>query len=387
MDAAFGHRRPILSGAMDAAGTSRRTRVLLLFGGTSSEHAISCVTAAGVLRAMDRGRYDVVPVGITKAGLWVLVDDDPEQLSIVEGRLPEVDGGSPEVVLANDPDDPRLLVDGRGSIGVDVVLPLLHGPFGEDGTVQGLLEVAGVRYVGSGVLASAAGMDKHVMKLLLQAAGLPVCPWVRVYAPEVLGFPQRLLDVVRPLGGPVFVKPARAGSSMGISRVEDLVDSAPLAAAVAAAGQHDPWVIVEAAVDGREIECGVLEGLQGGPPETSVCGEILVGGGHTFYDFEAKYLDEASVALAVPAELPAGTSERIAGLATRAFQALGCEGLARADFFLTDGGEVLVNELNTMPGFTPTSMFPLLWAASGTDYPSLITRLIEGALARPTGLR
>jgi D-alanine-D-alanine ligase len=268
---------------------------------------------------------------------------------------------------------------------VDVVLPLLHGPFGEDGTLQGLLELTDVPYVGSGVFASAAGMDKQFMKTLLAGAGLPVGPHVVITDREWLGDPAACAESVAALGWPVFVKPARGGSSVGISKVRG---PDHLTAAIELARESDPKVIVEAAVVGREIECGVLDALDGGPPQTAPLGEIeVLGDTHEFYDFDAKYLDEEHLRLTCPAKLPDAVAAEIADLAVRSFQALGCEGLARVDFFLTESGEVIVNEVNTMPGFTPVSMFPLMWATAGLDYPQLVDRLLQLALQRRTGLR
>ncbi|MGN6524452.1 MAG: D-alanine--D-alanine ligase family protein [Actinomycetes bacterium] len=371
-----------------SAAASRRIRVAVLFGGRSSEHAISAVSAGSVLRALDRGRYDVVPIGISRQGQWVLAADDPARLAIADGRLPEVTSGSGKgVVLAADPTRRELAVSEPGQLPealgeVDVVLPLLHGPFGEDGTVQGLLEMAGVPYVGSGVFASAAGMDKGHTKALLRAAGLPVGPYVAVSPRAWRSAREQVLAEVATLGMPVFVKPARAGSSMGITKVSDPGDLEP---AIAEAQRHDPRVLVEAAVVGREIECGVLEGEAGGPPEASVLAEILVDSGHDFYDFEAKYLEGAQTV--VPADLPADVAARVRSMACEAFDVLSCEGLARVDFFVQPDGQVLVNEINTMPGFTPTSMFPTMWRASGLDYPQLLDRLLRTALERGTGLR
>jgi D-alanine-D-alanine ligase len=267
---------------------------------------------------------------------------------------------------------------------VDVVLPLLHGPYGEDGTLQGLLELAGVPYVGSGVFASAAAMDKGHMKTLLQGAGLPVGPYAVITPRQWATDRAAVRETVAALGYPVFVKPARAGSSVGITKVhgpEQLDD------AVESARGHDPRVVVEAMVEGREIECGVLEGLAGGPPEASVPGEVVVGGEHEFYDFAAKYLPDEGTDLVVPAGLPDAVAKEVQDLACQAFEALACEGLARVDFFVTPDGSVVVNEVNTMPGFTPVSMFPLMWQASGLDYPALVDRLVQTALARPVGLR
>ncbi|WP_106398003.1 D-alanine--D-alanine ligase family protein [Actinocorallia populi] len=347
-----------------------KIRVAVVFGGRSSEHAISCVTAGGVLAAIDRDRYEVLPVGITRDGRWVRVPGE-RSLAIADGTLPEVPGDAEELDLQRTLD------------GVDVVLPLLHGPYGEDGTIQGLLELAGVRYVGAGVLASAAGMDKAFMKLIWQAQGLPVGPYVIVTDREWRLERERKLDEIKQLGWPVFVKPARAGSSMGISRVTREQDLVP---AIEAAREHDPKLIVEAGIEGLEVECGVLEGVADGPNEASLPAEIVMLGRHDFYDFETKYLDGTS-RLEIPAGLPPEVVERLRETAVRAFDALGCEGLARVDFFVTPGHELVLNEINTMPGFTPTSAFPQMWAATGVDYPSLVDRLIQTALRRPVGLR
>jgi D-alanine-D-alanine ligase len=369
---------------------SRRVRVAVVFGGRSSEHAVSCSTAASVLRALDRERYDVVPIGIARDGRWVLVADDPGPLELRPGQRPEVSGDGPAVLVPTSTRDRSLTVLERGevprSLGeVDVVLPLLHGPFGEDGTLQGLLELTDVPYVGSGVFASAAGMDKQFMKALLAGAGLPIGPHVVITDREWQRDPAACAESVAALGWPVFVKPARAGSSMGISKVHG---PDQLAAAVELARESDPKVVVEAAIAGREIECGVLEALDGGMPETAPLGEVeVLGGGHEFYDFDAKYLDEEHLRLTCPADLPESVSAEVADLAVRSFQALGCEGLARVDFFVTEHGDVLVNEVNTMPGFTPASMFPLMWATAGLDYPQLVDRLLQLALRRRTGLR
>ncbi|MDQ1688904.1 MAG: D-alanine-D-alanine ligase [Frankiaceae bacterium] len=366
----------------------RKTRVAVVFGGRSSEHAISCVTAGSVLAALDRERYDVIPVGITREGRWVLAPDDPARLAITAGVLPAVEDSGAEVLLPTDPGRRDLVVLEPGSMptalgDVDVVFPLLHGPYGEDGTIQGLLELAGIPYVGSGVLASAASMDKDVMKRLLSSAGMEVGEYV------VLGPGEWDRDVaaatakVSGLGWPVFVKPARGGSSIGISKVPG---PEGLEKAVREAEPWDPKVVVEAAVAGREIECGVLGGLDGAAAEASLPAEIRVVGGHDFYDFDAKYLDDATE-MDVPAGLDAETTARVQRLAVQAFEALGCEGLARVDFFLCPDGRLVVNELNTMPGFTPASMFPRMWAATGLDYPALVDRLLQLALGRSTGLR
>jgi D-alanine-D-alanine ligase len=351
--------------------SSPRIRVAVVFGGRSSEHEVSCVTAGSVLAALDPKYYDVVPIGITVEGRWVLAD---QRALVMRGReLPRVESVGASVALTGDPTalPPELAT-------VDVVFPLLHGPYGEDGTLQGLLELAGVPYVGSGVFASAAAMDKHQMKRLLHAAGLPVPDFAVVRAGRPI--PAAVAD----LGLPVFVKPARGGSSIGISKVSDRDE---LRAAFDLAHSYDPKALVEVGVVGREVECGVLAGADDGEPEASLPAEIRIAAGAPFYDFEAKYMPDSGTQFDIPPDVPADLITRIQQTAVAAFDALGCEGLARVDFFLTAAGDLLVNEVNTMPGFTPVSMFPRMWAASGVDYPTLVTRLIDDALRRGTGLR
>jgi D-alanine-D-alanine ligase len=367
-----------------------KPRVAVVFGGRSSEHAISCVTAGSVLAAIDPEQYEVVPIGIATDGRWVLESGDPARLRITgPDRLPAVDGERATIALAPEAASTGLVVTEPSqpprTLGdVDVVFPLLHGPWGEDGTIQGMLEMAGVRYVGAGVLASAVSMDKAYMKVVLAAAGLPLLPSVTVTAGEWERDQAACRERADQLGYPQFVKPARGGSSFGISKVHDATE---LEAAIVEAVRYDPKVLVEtAAVDAREIECGVLQALDG-TPETSLPAELRVGGDHEFYDFEAKYLPGQHTEIDIPADLPAEVTAQIRELSVRAFQAVGCEGLARVDFFVLPDGRVVVNELNTMPGFTPTSMYPQMWAASGVDYPALVDRLIRLALARDTGLR
>ena len=367
---------------------SRKPVVALIFGGRSSEHEVSCATAASVLRSIDRSRYDVVPIGIRKDGRWVLVADDPEPLQLMAGRTPEVSGDQ-AVALPTDPTERSLVVFEPGApprelAEVDVVFPLLHGPFGEDGTLQGLLELSDVRYVGCGVSASAVMMDKALMKVVFAGEGLPVGPYTVITDKAWRRDSAACLDAASALGRPVFVKPARAGSSMGVVRVDDLED---LRAAIESARLHDPKVLVEAAVQGREVECGVLEGRGADAPRASQIGEIEVTDGrHEFYDFEAKYLD-GSARLTCPADLPDAVRDEIRELSVRAFEAAGCEGLARVDWWYRLDGSLVLNEINTMPGFTPQSMFPVVWAQAGLDYPSLITELLELALDRRIGLR
>ncbi|MCF2528589.1 D-alanine--D-alanine ligase family protein [Yinghuangia soli] len=372
------------------AAPDTRPRVAVVFGGRSSEHAISCVTAGSVLAAIDRAKYDVLPLGITQDGRWALVADAAERLAIgPSGDLPDVEGiaepgGS--VVLAADPTQREITVVAQGEVAkllgeVDVVFPLLHGPYGEDGTIQGLLELAGVPYVGSGVLASAVSMDKEYMKRVFEGFGLPVGPYVTIRPRDWERDPQTSRDAVAALGFPVFVKPARAGSSMGITKVHRIED---LDAAVEEARTHDPKVIVEGMLRGREIECGVLEFEDG--PRASLPAEIRVGGGHEFYDFAAKYLPDNGTELDVPAKLTGAETGEAQRLAVAAFEALSCEGLARVDFFLLEDGSYVINEVNTMPGFTPVSMYPQMWKATGVDYPALVDRLVQAALGRTNSL-
>ncbi|WP_286309708.1 D-alanine--D-alanine ligase family protein [Agromyces mangrovi Wang et al. 2018] len=358
-----------------------RRRVAVLFGGRSSEHSISCATAGGVLRAIDRDRYDVIPVGITREGAFVLEADDPERFALDPAHLPEVVDNGTRVQWPESTASRELRVtdaSGTRSLGdVDVVFPILHGRFGEDGTVQGLLELAGLPYVGNGVLASAIAMDKHVAKTVLEGAGIPVAPWVTVTRPALAANRDLWERRIRALGLPVFVKPARAGSSVGVTKVADWSE---LDAALETAFAEDRSVLVEQAMTGREIECGVLEGRAGEPARVSVAGEIVVTG-REFYDFEAKYLDAPGIDLVCPADLGEGELDELRRVAQRAFDAIGGEGLARVDVFLTGEGFV-VNEVNTMPGFTPISMFPTCWQHSGLTYPELITELVETGAER-----
>ncbi len=329
------------------------------------------MSAGSILRHLDPARFEVVPVGITRDGAWLCTEVDPEKLAIVDGQLPEV-AGAAETPLA---------LAAAVLNSVDVVFPVLHGPYGEDGTIQGLLELAGLPYVGAGVLASAAGMDKEFAKKLMTAAGLPIGDYVVLHPRQSEPAAE---DIAR-LGFPLFVKPARGGSSIGVSRV---TEASGLPAAIAAARRHDPKVIIEAGIEGREVECGVLE-FPDGAVRASTIGEIRVAGvagrDDGFYDFETKYLEDVAE-LDVPAKVDDDAVELLQELAIRTFNALDCQGLARVDFFLTADGPV-VNEINTMPGFTTISMYPRMWGASGVDYSTLVGTMVETALARGTGLR
>ncbi len=380
-----------------------KIRVAVVFGGRGPEHAISCASGGTVLATLDRDRYEVIPVGILPDGRWVLTSDDPQRLAITGGQLPSVESvaepgaqvlpwgaepGAGTLSTAEPEAIPRVLG------AVNVVLPMLHGPFGEDGTLQGLLEMAGIRYVGAGVLASAVSMDKEYMKLIFAARGLPVGPFVVVRDQDwklaaadsaslpVPGERKRVLDAIGELGWPVFVKPARGGSSIGTSKASDL---AGLHESIETARRYDRKVLVEKAITGREVECAVLEGLDGAPPDTSMPGQLMVDGGEEFFDFEAKYLDDANGML-IPAPIPAEHLDEVRRLAAAAFQAVSGEGLARVDFFYTPDGQILLNEINTMPGMTAASYFPKMWAASGLPLGDLLDRLISTALRKQPGL-
>ncbi|MEI7540403.1 MAG: D-alanine--D-alanine ligase family protein [Actinomycetes bacterium] len=341
--------------------------VAIICGGISSEHEISCISAGGVLKGLDTEKFNAVLIGITKAGNWVLLPND-YPLEINEGKLPVVAENAPAVVA----DIHGFSVNGKALV-IDVVFPVLHGPYGEDGTIQGMLEIANLAYVGSGVLASAVAMDKSFAKPIFAAAGIEVADGIVVTSRDK----QISID---DLAYPVFVKPARGGSSRGTHKVKS-VDG--LNAALKDAFLYDHKVMIEQAVSGREIECAVLE--SDGVVSASVVGEIVIDSKFEFYDFEAKYLDGATT-VRIPADIPQEAAEEIRAKAIQAFKALGCSGLARCDFFYTDSGEIVINEINTMPGFTGTSMYPKLWAASGVEYRALITALIETALKRTNGV-
>lgn len=346
---------------------AERPRIAVVFGGRSSEHGVSCLTAREVLAVIDPDRYDVTAIGISRDGRWVRENLD---WSVPPGSLPAVRGDLEPFGLDE-------------LAGFDAAFPLLHGPWGEDGTIQGLFEMGGLRYVGAGVLASAAAMDKPFAKTLFSVAGLPQLPYVTVLPHQWDTEREKTLSRIEALRFPVFVKPARAGSSAGVTRV---VDPAQISEAVEAARVHDPKVVVESAArQPRELECAVIQ-RPDGTAEASVVGEITVtDDAHDFYDFASKYLDGSGTNV-VPADIAPDLAQRIRHYAVKAFEAVGGEGLARVDFFDTDEG-LVINEINTMPGFTPFSMFPLLWEASGVPYAELVDRLLQLALDRPIGLR
>lgn len=347
-----------------------RKNTVVLFGGRSGEHVVSLRSAASIMKAIDRDLYRIIPVGITKEGIWLSGDDVWSRLW---ERKPLDD--LRRVTLLADPKQPGLLVENENHTGwefqpVDLVFPVLHGPYGEDGTVQGLLETAGLPYVGSGVLASAAAMDKVIMKILFEQHGIPIGPYLHFNRWSYHGKERYWADQVsRRLGYPCFVKPANLGSSVGISQVKDQVALAP---AVREALLYDDKVVVEAAISGREIECSVLGDIE---PEASKPGEVIPC--NDFYDYRAKYIDDRSE-LVIPVELGSVLEERIRRTACAAFLAVEASGLARVDFFAdTANGNVIINEINTMPGFTGISMFPKLWEATGLGYTDLVRRILR----------
>jgi len=348
--------------------------IAIVFGGRSSEHEISCLSAGGVLSAIDRDKYEVLLLGITKDGHWVLVPET-HQLSIIEAKLPVVPSGAPAVVA----DVSGFSVGGK-PLNVDLVFPTLHGPYGEDGSIQGFFEIADLPYVGSGVLASAVAMDKSFAKSIFAAHGLKVANGFTATATQWSADKSEFQKKADALGYPLFVKPARGGSSRGTTKVKS---ADQLATAITEAHLFDPKAIVESAVIGLEIECAVLE--IDGTPQASKVGQIKIDSKFEFYDFEAKYLDGATEII-IPADIPASASEAIRAASLEAFTSLGCSGLARVDFFFTNTGEVVINEINTMPGFTTTSVFPKMWAATGKSYEQIVQALIDTAKRRTNGV-
>lgn len=378
--------------------------VLVLFGGQSPEHPVSIVTAVGVLNALDTDQYTPIPVGINQHGDWVLagkhqpadadwsvatlINQQPTETThttALSDQLPEVPATETPVALRKVNSDTQLIdVDGNVIATIDVAFPLLHGPNGEDGTVQGLFETMSIPYVGAGVLASAVGMDKHFMKIAFQYAGLNVGPWVTITDAGWKNDRTAVLERIAKLDLPLFVKPARGGSSLGIKRITML---SQLEEAIDYARNYDTKVVVEEGILGREIECGVLDGLDGSRPTASYPGEIVVTGEDNvefqFYDFESKYQSADSAELSCPAELPEDVTELVREQAIRAFEAVDGTGLSRVDFFYTDDDQVIINEINTMPGFTPISMYPQMWQRTGVEYPELIGSLLELAQYTP----
>jgi D-alanine-D-alanine ligase len=347
--------------------------VAILFGGQSAEHEISILSARNVLAALDRSCFEPVLIGIDKAGRWLTQDPKKLLASERDPRLVQVGPGLPVHL----PSSARRPPSQTPTVGqFDVVFPVLHGTLGEDGAVQGLLEIAGIPYVGAGILGSAIGMDKDVMKRLLREAGIPVASLRTVRHSEFLAHPEQTCRDIAALGYPLFTKPANGGSSVGIRKVTGAAD---LLDAMRYAFEFDAKVLVEAAVVGRELELAVLGGE---PPSVSVAGEIVAQHPDGFYSYDAKYIDEHGAKLEAPARISAEELTRAQKLALRAFEVLECEGMARVDLFLKPDGALVVNEINTIPGFTAISMYPRLWALSGVSPTELITRLIDLALRR-----
>ena len=366
----------------ERAGASpprKMARVAVVFGGRSAEHEISVLSARSVIDALDRDRYEVVAIGVTKDGRWQLLPGGPPALG--RGETPEElpgvsEGSGTEIALDQEPGAQALVSADGSRTPVDVVFPVMHGPYGEDGSIQGFLEMAGVPYVGAGVLASAVGLDKAIQKVVFAAAGIPVVPYEVVHERDWGEDPEAAEARAEHLGYPLFVKPAALGSSVGIEVVDE---PAVLRGALEQAFRFGRKAVLERSVTGaRELEISVLGNDD---PVASVAGEI-VPKGHAFYDYDAKYRDEHGAELVIPAELPAETLEEIQRLAVAAFRAIDGAGMARVDFFLTQDGRLYVNEVNTIPGFTSISMYPRLWEASGLPYPDLVDRLIELAIDR-----
>ena len=339
-----------------------KARVAIICGGKSSEHEISCVSANGILNSIDRNLFEPVLIGITKSGKWLLLPNDTN-FAIINGALPTVPESGVEISITS-----QGLFAGGKALAIDIAFPILHGPHGEDGTIQGLFEMIAISYVGSGVLASAVSMDKSYAKPIFAAVGLKVAPGIVVTSKD--------FELPSNLAFPLFVKPARSGSSRGTTKVKQ---KSELATAVTNALEFDTKVIIEQCVVGKEIECAVLQA--DGKLTVSQVGQILLSDKFEFYDFQAKYLDN-SMQLLVPADLPAGVEAKIQQAALTAFKAAGCEGLARIDFFYSNEGEIIINEINTLPGFTPTSVYPKLIEKSGINYQQLITKLIQTAQNR-----
>lgn len=352
----------------------RKIRVGIVFGGQSAEHEISILSARNVLAALDPARFEPVLIGIDKRGRWLMQDAQRLLASARDPRLVSIEDGTPAGLPATFA--APAVRDGAAVPAIDVIFPVLHGTLGEDGAVQGLLEVAGVPYVGAGILGSAIGMDKDVMKRLLRDAGIPVTDFLTVRRNRFEADPPRACREVAALGLPLFIKPANAGSSVGITKVRAAAD---IEKALRHAFDFDQKALAEAAVDGREIELAVLGG---NPPTVSVPGEIIIEHADGFYSYDAKYIDEQGVRFELPARLPQEQRSRAQAVALQTFEVLECEGMARVDLFLNTSGDFLVNEINTLPGFTAISMYPKLWAISGIEQTELITRLIDLALER-----
>ena len=350
----------------------KKINVGILFGGKSAEHEVSLQSARNVYEALDREKYNPVLIGIAKNGQWLLSDESRFLLDTDDPKRIRLNPSNEKIALA--PESGGIISNlgsGQSDHAIDVIFPILHGPFGEDGTVQGLLKLADIPFAGAGVLASAAGMDKDVMKRLLRDSGLPIGKFIALKSYQQI---PDFASVCAELGAPLFVKPANMGSSVGVSKVRDENE---YMAAVKEAFRFDTKIIIEEFIPGRELECAVLGNEE---PAASLVGEVK--STHDFYSYDAKYIDENGAALDIPAKISDETASRIRELAIKTFKALECEGLGRVDFFLKDNNEIIINEINTMPGFTKISMYPKLWEATGFSYPKLIDTLIELAQKR-----
>lgn len=350
----------------------KKIKVALLFGGKSAEHEVSLRSAENVAKAINKDKYDVVLIGIDKTGKWLLGDSSLNLLDKSNPKLYKLNSNNSDSVALVPQGDRAIsnLSNPDSKMSIDVVFPILHGPFGEDGTVQGLLKLANIPFVGAGVLGSAVGMDKDVMKRLLRDAGIPIGKFITIKLGEKVTFEK----VKKELGLPVFVKPANMGSSVGVSKVKNKSD---FAKAIKLAFEFDTKIVIEEFIDGREVECSVLGNEN---PKASVVGEIILS--DEFYSYETKYIDEHGAIIQIPAKLPNKVVKEIQEISIKAFKVLNCEGFARADFFVNKKGKVYINEINTIPGFTSISMYPKLWEASGISYAELIDKLIQLALER-----
>ena len=345
-------------------------RVAILCGGPGSEHEISCLSAGGVLSAIDRNEYEPILIGITPEGKWMALPLD-YPLSLENGTLPSVSGGFPEVIRGKSG-----MTVGGAPLAIDVIIPVLHGTYGEDGQLQSDLDYLGIAYVGSGAIASELAMDKSDAKTFFVAAGIAIAPSITVTENEWKSNPETITQSIKPLGMPLFVKASRGGSSRGTVKVKEL---SAFASAMEEALSFDSKVLIESAIDGAEVECAVLE--IDGNAKASIPGKVWIDPAYEFYDYHAKYLDGAT-RIDIPAPFSAEIIEKIQNLALIAFKAIGAQGLARVDFFVTQAGEIIINEINTMPGFTRTSAYPKMWQATGIGYSEVITHLLQSALLR-----
>jgi D-alanine-D-alanine ligase len=354
---------------------TKKLKVAILFGGKSVEHEVSLQSAKNVIDALDRDKYEIILIGIDKKGTWHIQDKSNFLLNSSNPKLIALNKTNNKITkeFKNKSQNLAVLSEAEKNNKIDIIIPILHGPFGEDGTIQGLLKLAGIPFVGSSVLGSAVSFDKDVTKRLLTEAGIPNTKFVTLKKENKISFSE----IKKILGLPMIVKPANSGSSVGISKVKNEKE---FIKAIGYAFKFDRKIIIEKFIgEKREIECAVLGNEN---PKASICGEVITNKKHSFYSYEAKYIDENGATLEIPAKISKGIEDKIRRLAIKTFQILECEGLSRIDFFLLKNGEILVNEINTIPGFTNISMYPRLWEASGISYSKLIDKLIELAIER-----